>query len=419
MALKVFVGSKDKVITTTGAEASPTTGVGFKPKVAIFSGSTQGSAGWGNANSRFFVGFAAVNAAGTMTYGTASYGSSNNAATAAAGRRLTVGGCGLWSSASGGEAVKFSINGNAFDSDGFTLNYAANNASAAKINYILLGGDDIFDATVLNWTKPTSDGSFSRTGVGFRPDAMLSIAPGAGATTVDTAYAGGNFSIGACDKFLSQWYNTVIITDGVNPSNTGTLQDTEDTLADFNLVFGSLGVITLTSFDADGFTANMTNNIGSADRVFSLCLQGPGITVGTFDKSTTTAGLPITQAVSNIRQKPVGYLLSSGMAAGVPASPAGARLGIGFTDNTSDAFAGVTDKDNVSPTVVHVGYESAHVFAKNNNDDTTSEAQTDHSSLDTNGFTTSIPVNDAVATTLFYMAFGSHQSNLPLAGVGN
>ncbi len=80
------------------------------------------------------------------------------------------------------------------DSDGFTLNWSTNSAATAtRWGYVAIGGANVRCYAALD-VEPTSTGNFSKTGLGFSPQAILFLSQSKAPSGVITAQ--GNFCIG-------------------------------------------------------------------------------------------------------------------------------------------------------------------------------------------------------------------------------
>src|ERR1019366_464324 len=60
-----------------------------------------------------------------------------------------------------------------FDTDGFTLNFIAADATARVINFMALGGSGLTNAVTGDMTTSASTGAQAVTGVGFKPDCVI------------------------------------------------------------------------------------------------------------------------------------------------------------------------------------------------------------------------------------------------------
>jgi hypothetical protein len=411
MAVSVKAGSFAKANNSAATAGVPitqaVTGVGFTPKALILwsSGATAtGVAGASIANQMSFISGTAASATGAVA-GAAT----NGVNPSAAGRRLDQLAFLLCSNV-GGATSKASLS--SFDSDGFTLSFTKDVSTLYEINYLAIGGTDLTNAQVVNWTMPTSNTNKAVTGVGFKPDLVLHISGGALATSLNNPFTQLNTMFGAMDKNGNQFFNAASADDNANPPNTEVYQDTTAALAEANSGFGGVNIASFVSMDSDGFTVNFTVDGLSAGEMFSLCLKGPSMTVGNFTKSTTTSGFPFTQAITGLPTAPLGVFFASNMqTTNAGATNTGYRTGYGASSGTAGVFAGNTAKKVAgagNPSVTQNLWESAHLVDKPN-DTTTLLSKFDLSSLDSGGFTLNYPAspNDAVATQVNYISFGN------------
>lgn len=252
MTLFSFVGSLT-VPASTGNQAI--TGVGFQPKVVIF---------WGNEQT-----------ANGSSLGAAQYVGVGISSTA----RVSGGGM---SPNGGAQGARFHDNTHVFgyvnnvgatlriadfvsmDSDGFTLNWNAANASAYRIHYVAIKGPKF---AVGATTQPTSNGNVSVTGLAFAPKAVMLVGNGgAASTTLDNA--DGNLSIGASDGT-----NQFAIWTGNGAASCAQVLDRTKAITFYTPNTPTKNAeASLSSLNSDGFTLNWTTTNATAREVLYLAI---------------------------------------------------------------------------------------------------------------------------------------------------
>lgn len=166
-----------------------------------------------------------------------------------------------------------------FDSDGFTLNWSTAAASSWDIHFLALGGVDYANVYV-GTTVMTASGSHAVTGVGFLPTALISMAhtPPSGSAIAPWGWTTGDvhMSIGFTDG----------TTDVVMGARIGSsFVSARTSVTDGSLVWHKSSSTTeltadLTSFDADGFTLNVSA-YGRDTEMLYLAINNPNVYVGT------------------------------------------------------------------------------------------------------------------------------------------
>lgn len=284
------------------------------------------------------------------------------------------------------------------DSDGFTLNWTTQAASGnyGIIHYLALGGSDLTGVRAVNWQMPAVAGSKAVSGVGFQPDAVIHAHAGGVTTLNAAATATAAFGLGAMTANGDQW-----AAGYAGQSTTQNARNQEVTQAITLLTTaGAIAVqAAFTSMDADGFTLNFGLASG-AYQAISLCLKGGKYKVGQFAKSVAAA--PTAQAITGTGFTPNGVLLAGVEDIVRSGSTTAIAFGLGATDGTSEFATSLYGAATATRTS---NDDSAKVWTKDNGAKVV-VAEADMSSLDSNGFTLGWTTNDAVATSILYMAFG-------------
>lgn len=354
MSLLTKVGSFVKN-TATGSQS--VTGVGFQPKAIIFwtTGTTAGSDVW-TVFSRAGVGFTAGSSNSYSVCG----GSQNNVMPSKCDRRIKA------------KAIMVSYGDNtlfdeadltSFDGDGFTLNWTTQlMASPIVVNYLALGGTDLTNAIVLNWTSPTTATTKSVTGAGFKPDIVFHLAAGAD-TVMPTAANTSSIAFGVMNKHGQQWANHIQQTNNVTPTATDRLQQTDACLVYGDEAESTREQAAFASMDADGFTLGFSTIIGaSAYQRISLCLKGPSSKISSFRRVTSTISL--TETIARLGFTPKAVLTTNVRSDPMSTVTTHAAWGIGATDGTNHRAAALVDVEASNPSsVASIGSSTASILA--------------------------------------------------------
>lgn len=398
MAIKV--GSFAK--STGGAPASQAvTGVGFTPKALIMWTSGATSADATHDGYTFGIGVAIAS-----VYGSVSGAAQDNQDTTVTSRStqpkaLTI--------VQWGETTLAECNLTSFDADGFTLSWTTNDANAYIINYMALGGPNLTNANVVNWTMATSTGNKAVTGAGFQPDCVFHIWS---RQTSDGVGAANEIGIGIMTA-SAVWASSITSDDNAGTTNAGSAQTTSYPLYRENASLIADFSATYVSMDADGFTVNFDNGASSANKVFSLCLKGGSYFVGTFNKVQSPTN---TQSITGVGFQPEGVLFHSSQVNADTAAVNGISYIVGASDGSSEVSAIVTDQDNVGTSEAK-GYSSSTKAVSCMSVAGFVLALCDVSGLDADGFSLNWTTNDAQVYRIRYFAFngGAAPSGQPIA----
>jgi hypothetical protein len=278
------------------------------------------------------------------------------------------------------------------DSDGFTLNFTAANATAYIVNYIAIGGSNI-SANIIQFDTPLATGNQAKTGVGFQPDSMVLI----GGTASGTNSTRG---VGFVSGTSSQVSSSANFDGGVSCVCAADYQRN-------NKAFVEVGgtslknEATLTSFDSDGFTLNFSTTDAGSTHMAALCLKGARFKAGSFTQKTSTGN----QATTGVGFQPIGLLISTvNQAASTSVmNPAQYESFTGAADSTSQASSNVT----ASLSHGNTDLDRTKIYTSLADDATpTVQAAASLSSFDTDGFTLNYTTADATAREIIYFAFG-------------
>ena len=284
------------------------------------------------------------------------------------------------------------------DADGFTLSWTTNDAVANRIGYLAIGG---LDNVATGSLSLTTTGNVATTAPGFQPDIVFVLNPGA-VTTLDSTSGSESHSFGAMTT-TDQWCVLGFTSDAQATSNTYRMHATDQ------ILLGSSGggavanaSASRVSLDATGFTINV-GALGSSRQIVWVAIKGGGHDLGTFDKATGAA--PASQSITGIGFEPAGVLLASDQNVTTALSADHNRFGLGVSDGTTEYAVAFSDTDNLADTSVDSRQTLGKAFLKVNNDTQTVDAAADLTPT-SDGFDLAWTTNDAVATKLFYWAFG-------------
>ena len=285
--------------TSTGVPVSqPVTGVGFKPKALWLWGTQLTANGTYSGDHQFHYGFsdetndssmsgAALDNQGTLTIARAMFRNDSIVT--------------IVDTATNAEIANASLS--SFDSDGFTLSWAVNNATAYVIHYLAVGGSDITNVKVINTTVgTTATGNKGYTGVGFQPD-FANFLIGTGSATVqaaNTLFAGWGAFMGAAASSTKRW------TLGISTEVSATIMDTAGTYQndkcltslDYGTTFTDMEA-DFVSFDSDGLTVNYIDPPANASQLLSfIVIKGGQWDVGDFAGQNNTNNQTITMTTT-------------------------------------------------------------------------------------------------------------------------
>jgi hypothetical protein len=252
-------------------------GVGFRPR-ALMLFSTRSAAGAFEPHADMLLGFATADVDTFQV----TYRSDDNLATSNALRYREVDR--IIEDQRGGYTIRLVR----FNDDGFTLNFD-NVPNGETYAYLALGGD--FDAHVGNFALSNVGTPQSVTGVGFQPEALIFLWAHRGANGLQTTFAaqGMGFASGAANEACAMWFSN---------DAQANAQDRHQWFTDRCIAIGTNGVAgdrayaNLASFDADGFTLNVTDLAGGGDWLVGyLALAGFPAIVLTDTAKTGATGL--------------------------------------------------------------------------------------------------------------------------------
>jgi hypothetical protein len=160
-----------------------------------------------------------------------------------------------------------------FDSSGFSMTARDDGGNNREHQYLAISFGGSAQAAVGSYTTPTSSGSDSETGVGFKPQFLLTLNTFHEAVNTvydDTTDLGGQrglSAITAANQYSMSWVSD----SGVGTTNVESLND--DVALELPDEDGSAGLTAaFTSFDASGWTWNFSNFESNAKYLFWLAI---------------------------------------------------------------------------------------------------------------------------------------------------
>lgn len=272
---------------------------------------------------------------------------------------------------------------NSFLADGFVLNFPA--FGTYGVSYTAIGGDDLVAKVGSFTTTAGSAADIVVTGLGFRPDFLL---------TQVGHYNGGSGSLGCIGMASGPTAQGSV---GFYRALFGAMQKSFSTTV---LDSMATGTVFLRSFDSDGFTIGNTGAPGVSQTIYYLALHDPtaAFQVGSDSQKTSTG----TKATTGVGFKPGAGLFVSG-----------GRTAVGTdsgTDPTALVFSAVDGaRENALGAYSYAG-GGDHAYSDANllpfSASSASLLASSHlSSFDSDGFTLNWTTADAIARKFLYAMF--------------
>jgi hypothetical protein len=300
-----------------------------------------------------------------------------------------------------------------WDSDGFTLTYAQNTATACDIYCYLWGGSDITNVTVGTASLPTAAGNFDTTGLGYTVTegngALFTMHTGA--TTVGTAVkgSGGILSAGWAISSTKEGSLSIASESGRTTSDTWRYQRADKCWVDLAETTGAISSEgEFVSWISDGFTLNATTTILN-ERLYYMVIKGGNWDADTFNLSGTGNA-----SVTSMSFTPAGELMMSYGTTTQTVPQSHNRLGFGGANSTTSRgsiFVGDTDaaadeitaQRSLSTRMFNMATEALTATSS------TSHVEIDFVSHNSNGFTYNKATNSGTLGTIemLWIAFGS------------
>ncbi len=305
-----------------------------------------------------------------------------------------------------------------FDEDGFTIHWSDPIGSGAFAQYIALGGADLTDVKVGTLPTPTNvTGNKAYTGIGFQPDFVMFIYTRQNETGVQSH---AEFGLGFATSSSEEGAVVGVSEDGRTTSDTFRAQRTDRVIYQLTPSTGALNAeAEFVSFDSDGFTLNwidLPNNTN--DKFHYMAMKGGKYKVGSLYQLTTGTGGTCPAAPPNCTQsisvgfQPTGLFLSSFNNVASSSIQSHNRISFGFSHVTTEGATWAGDRDNIASSTYVAGYfHNSKVIRLATEAQTagssTTNAEADVQSFDTNGFTLNWTTADTTAREILYVAFGN------------
>jgi hypothetical protein len=267
-----------------------------------------------------------------------------------------------------------------------------------------------------DFTASGTTGNQAVTDPGFQPDFLLM------ASDADNVLDTGSrahvlFSVGAASSSTARGTSSIRDRDAQTTMDVASAQVTDQILVVQNITAAFTRVGDLVSFDATGFTINWTT--ASAFNPFYLALEGGSYKVGSDTQKATTG----TEATTGVGFQPTGlFMFSTNLATSASIDQTSCRISIGGSDGTNEGGIWFQSADNVADSDIDSRTYTDKIIGFSTQPSTT-DAEADLSSFDSDGFTLNWTTADATAREFVYAAFGSTPAAvttrmLALTGVG-
>lgn len=417
--------------TWAGNNTSPQsiTTPGFQPIAIICWTTGPGAAGSFSANFTGSMGFGTRRGGTTQAAGI-SYWLQDAVATTSVSRVYNNGSI-MLRVLSAETTTDYTVSLSSFDSGGFTVTYSsAANANGDTFHYLVFGGDDLTDANVLLPTMNTTGTSQAVGGMGFTPDVLFCLY--SQSTTANTVASNGMFSIGVATSPSQYWAIATTATDGdtmASNMNWNRNMWTSACLASLTINANTIdGLWDLDSFDIDGFTLGIPDNIATAStEAIFLGIEGGVWEAGTKAKSTSTGDDTFTLANSSLTPRGVILVTNDQANENMDQANTGFMLGAGTsTDGTQEGCFGGAAPEAITTTCDRT-HSTTRVIAQITGGASPSiDSEADLTQLNQGNFVINWATNDGSSPLVGYLAFGDSPAapggpatgTLALMGVG-
>jgi hypothetical protein len=285
-----------------------------------------------------------------------------------------------------------------FDADGFTINWTT--AYNSQLHFIAIGGADLSNAAVVNFTKATATGNDAITGVGFSGDVVLLL--GDLGVTPNTAEDDFSPFFGMAKSATERQCSNGFAEHGVPNSDTGRTQRTNRCIIQTDVGGTVVAEADFVGFDADGFTLDYSTADGNASNYTALVLKGGTYEIGKFNGATSTGN----QAVAGVGIAPKMEIIGSFCEAVSGAVEADFEFQLSAAVSATDRrtlYNGSEDAQSVAD-ASHDRKDDRCFIDKVVGSITTTEAEADFVSQDADGFTWDWTVADATSREILFLA---------------
>jgi hypothetical protein len=273
----------------------------------------------------------------------------------------------------GGELVSFGTNN-------FTINWTDVDIQP-RLGYVVIGGTDLSNVSVVEISAATSTGDQATTGVGFQPDGAIVMSVGYSGVidTDDKSWGvtlGGISQGGTCKSICSNSVHQAMSNnERWRVWHTSRIVGMHET----NAIDWSFSHV---SWDTDGFTLNYDNAATNADKMWLLCFKGRDIAVAesTVPTSATTDEVTMGQDSEGVIVLTSGTTSASGTVANF------ANGGFGAGDDSGEAATSWSG-DHDDPADTHQAFANTKVAYHLDESSNTVESQADLQTLGSNSVT--------------------------------
>ena len=293
----------------------------------------------------------------------------------------------------------------AFTADGFTLNWATNDADADIIHAVVIGGDTVSASFEQVKITVASGSTISVTGVGFAPSAFIVMGGAA------DEFGAGDYNIGAPFGSVHGFGFSNAIdnvcgwtlgrgTGGAADAYRGQHTDRSASVRTANLSgAGELMGMQITSADADGFTlTRVAGTVAHQPVQHILCLRGVRFAMGSFATPATTGD----RQVELPFEPDVVMLQTIGRSASTNAADMG--LAIGAWDSTGSGGTWIGGVDAANPSVYRRAHYESSVLQSRQASSGTVDLEATVASVSETAMTLNYSTVPASANDVIYMA---------------
>jgi len=378
--------------TSTGNQA--VTGVGFQPKIVLFFPTINTADGINvHAHASIGAGISSTERFSLTANSEHSVGTSDTTREDSAALCIQV-------NAEGTGTAKYEADLVSLDADGFTINVTTAPGSAFRVGYLAIGGDDLTNVDISNFALNTSTGNQSVTGLGFQPDAMIFISKTENSIGSQSNF---HFMLGFAVSSTKRGVMDLASQNGQATSNTNRYQIIDKCISGLSSGGGLTMEADFVSFDADGFTIDITNAGGTADIVHWIAFKGGQYDVGSFNSQTSSGNFSKT----GVGFTPTNLILTSFLNATAGTVQTGNEFSLGVASSSTERFsAGENDEDGQASTESNSYSDDGKIYL-NYNFGQTKNGDIDFVSFDGDGFTLNQTDADPSANEILYMTMGS------------
>ncbi len=286
-----------------------------------------------------------------------------------------------------------------WNSDGFVIDITTAPASAYRVGYLVLGGDDLTDVATDRFQQPASTGEQTISGVGFQPDAVVFFASH---YDEDQNKAHSGFGLGFAVSTSQRGGMSTFSRDGIATSSAHRNQRTDQCIVlQWNTSPNSLA--DFVSFNSDGFVVDWSSVAGSQPSFYYIALKGGQYAVGSLTSQTSTG---------NFSDTSIGFQGGAGIFASFCNAASGSNvtdkdISLGIATSSTERFMiGATDEDGVATTNADNFSDDGKIY-KNYDLSQSLEGDIDFVSWNSDGFTLDQTDADPTGNEIIFLIFGA------------